>query len=241
MIDIDKIDDALVQTDPFPHIEVDDVFTEIFFEKMIRNLPNKTGMPTSGEFSYQLDIAVDPGVKRNLDGKFDYRTWVKGFQRPLWDDLHKDLCTSPFMDTILDKFGIDEAHFPVGRYAIEEKGAGLGPHTDRADKILSCVFYIDDNPDAAGTHLLRPKDPNFVPDSRHYSYEPFDIVKTLEYKMNKMIAWPVTPQSFHAYYQDKDTNRRTIKYALHRPEREDAVQERIEVTKVFADDWRKDV
>ena len=117
----------------------------------------------------------------------------------------------------------------------------MGPHTDRADKIISCVFYLDSPSGACGTTLLKPKDPDFVAGSRHYGYSDFDVIKTLKYRKNKIIAWEVVPDSFHAFYQREKVDRRTIKLFIQRSGDISSIRKMIEETRVHTSDWEKDV
>lgn len=240
--EIERIKYSTLYTDPYPHLVIDDFFSPETYNGILKYFPTVDEMAKSAEFSRQIDIVPDPGVTRAANGEWDYRKWLTGSKRQFWGTFKNTYFSGTFVKALRLKFGFERSDcYACGRLAVEGIGAGLGPHTDREDKMISMVVYLDDNPDAKGTYLLKAKDPNFVAEERHYGYSDFDVVKTIDYKPNRLIAWKVVPDSYHSYYQDVDTERRTLKYFIQKTQDKEKLQKRIEATKVYAGDWRKDV
>lgn len=241
MYESKRIKNAEIVSYPYPHIEVEDIFSPEMYVGILANFPNTCILPKSRSYSRQLDIVPDPGVKDSYEGKYEYINVLSGFEYDFWDRFKLRFFEGEFVETLMKKFNVrDNDYYACGRLQIETEGAGLGPHTDRKDKLISVVFYIDENEDACGTELCKPKK-TFKAGERHYGYDDFEIVKSLSYKPNKMIAWPVVPNSFHSYHQSKPTERRTIKFFIQHFEDPIELQGRIAETKQYADDWRKTV
>lgn len=241
MYEIEKIKQAQLYTDPYPHLVIDNFFHRKTYAKILKNFPSLDHMAKSAKYSHQVDIVRDPGVLRAADGKWEYEHFLPDIQQKYWDWFKGKFFFGEFPKALKEKFSITDSSYACGRLVSESQGAGLGPHMDRFDKFVSMVVYLDENPKAKGTYLLKAKSPDFKPEEKHYSYEEFDIVKDIEYKPNRLIAWKVVPNSFHSYYQDEETERRTLKYFIQHVEDISKLQQRILATKQHADDWREDV
>lgn len=243
-LELEKIRTAEMHDDPYTYIEIENFFPANVYKDLIGHLPSRDKMAKSKDsHSRQIDIVRDPGVKRAANGEWEYQNHLDEDDCLFWDWFKERYFEGDFVQALRDKFDVpkDTKAYACGRIASEGQGSGLGPHSDRADKIISAVFYLDSDPLACGTILLRPKDKNFKPEVRHYGYKDFDIVKTIDYEQNKLIAWRVVPSSFHAYYQEHDTFRRTIKFFIQSQENPSVVQARIEETKKYADEWKDDI
>ncbi len=243
-LELEKIYSAEVQTDPYPYIEIENFFPINVYKDIMWHFPVRSIMASSkSSHSKQLDIVADPGVARAANGEWEYQHYLLNDDLAFWNWFKRQYFEGAFVQALRDKFEVDKNMdiFACGRLASEGQGSGLGPHTDRADKIVSALFYLDYNPLACGTILLEPKDKNFKPGERHYGYKDFDVVKTISYQPNKFMAWLVVPSSFHAYYQEHDTFRRTIKYFLQTKEDPVVIQARVEKTKKHADEWKGDI
>jgi hypothetical protein len=90
----------------------------------------------------------------------------------------------------------------------------LGPHTDNDKKLVSMLFYLP--PDNAhperGTSVYLPKDREFsCPGGPHHRRELFDLVATMPYHRNTVVAFPKTKGCFHGVETlVRDDSRRDI-------------------------------
>jgi len=250
---------ARVETEPYKHIVIDGIFPADFYLQMLENFPDESLMPMSRPDVRQLDFVPDPGVDRFIDGKLLIDNNLKQSEPEkfaFWSDFRDAYFSQTFCQAFLDKFEGDfderdlKEFMPIGRIACDLKGAGLGPHRDRDDKICSVLFYLGDrfDPDVAvpfGTMALKSRKP-IERGSAHHGFADFEVSKVLTYYPNRMACWAVsrghTPnESFHAYHQSLDRSRRLIKFFVQRKEDADVIRNDIANTKSSATDWKKDV
>jgi hypothetical protein len=231
-------------SDPYPHLLVDDFLDSDLYEGVLKHFPTQEQLIKGGDFSKQLDLVVDPGVAR-ADESWSFTQHMEGEQLQFWMEFKEAAFDSNVLGAaFLDKFSISKSLddvYTCGRIQVEELGSGLGPHRDRFDKLVSCVIYLDECPEACGTMLLAPKHPNLFEFEDHLSYGEFNVVDEVEHKPNRMICWPVVQNSFHSYYQNKKAFRKTIKLFVQEKQDVDALRARIAKTKKTANKWREDV
>lgn len=250
---------AKIETDPYKHLVIDGIFPASYYMQILENFPDESLMPKSRPDVLQLDLVMDPGVDRFADGKLLIENNLKQSEPEkfeFWSEFRDAYFSQEFCQTFLDKFEgeFDERDladfFPVGRIACDQKGAGLGPHRDRDDKICSVLFYLGEHYDRElaipfGTMALKSIK-SIEPGSLHHGFSNFEVVKVLEYFPNRMACWAVSRgdtlnESFHAYHQSLDRSRHLIKYFVQRRESVDATRKIISATKERAADWENDV
>lgn len=255
---LERIRQTPISMEPYPHLVVDSFLPWEFWQRLSRDWPAQGACHDSAPNVKQWDLIADPGVKRCADGR-----WRRGgsYYSSRWDDFrrvfmaHSRPTPPPLVSTFCSKFSehmesaganVDrDMFYTVGRCAYDYEGAGLGPHTDRKDKVFSQVLYMASGEEseaerkAMGTQLLRPKPHLKDTDDRHYTWEDFDVVKTVEYIPNRLICWPVVPNSFHAYEQTVPGPRRSVKLFVQKVMPLEDVWGRIADTKEHAEDWRK--
>lgn len=177
-----RICNAPIQTWPFPHIYVQDVFPWDFYHDLLASLPPVENY-TTGEKNYNGRKFADtvPEILSNLSSP----EFLK-------------IATRPFQPWIA-KRGLSKA-FTDLRLIRDQQNYSIGPHTDARWKVLSLLFYLP--PDGTlwehGTSLYIPKDPTFrCEGGPHHLHEDFTRTYTAPYIPNSMIAFFKTDQSFH--------------------------------------------
>lgn len=81
----------------------------------------------------------------------------------------------------------------------DETGYALGPHTDGPAKVVSVLSYLTHalRPQL-GTSIYRPKQEGFTSaGGPHLPREDFDLLATLPYAPNILVAFPKTDDCFH--------------------------------------------
>lgn len=257
---IAKIEGAEIDDDPYTHIVVDGVFPDRAYAKLLMNFLGSPSVrdamvhPRNAHRVYenvkQLDLVPDPGVELAADGAWSLDENLEdGPQKEFWRRFRELYFSDVLVDTLREKFADrlkpEGDAYPVGRLAIDYETAGLGPHVDRTDKLISVLFYLpgEDDPDlreACGTQFLRPTTSELEMDDRHYGWDDFEVVKIAEYRPNRMVAWPVTDDSFHAYYQSADVARFSIKMFVQSESKVDDARERIAETAAESQEWREE-
>lgn len=213
-----KVMNAPVRRFPFPHIYVEDIFPADFYAQIRQHMiedaaytrlvdSGRVGKGYSGAryslFPYELDSRpIDDAKKEFWRNVFD--TFGNNEFGQIW--------LSVFGPTIRDKMNNLPADVSAGRQVMDisltneiflmrdRTTYSLGPHTDSPRKVVSVLFYLP--PDEAmvelGTSVYLPKNRNFsCPGGPHHSFDLFELVQTMPYKPNSLVAFPQSPRSFH--------------------------------------------
>lgn len=211
---IGRIEATPVRQAPFEHLYVEEVFPAGFYAELQRQMVadsgyrrlNQTGR-VSEHYSSQR-LCLFPKDLQTID--------ASDAQKFFWRALFEAFNTSAFRQVWLRTFdrtvkkhlgnvaqgrgsGVATAYSEIFLMRDLETYA-LGPHTDSAQKLVSVLFYLaaDDSAPELGTSLYRPKDRSFIcPGGPHHSFAGFDLVTTLPYKPNSMVAFPKSRICFH--------------------------------------------
>ncbi len=210
----EKVRSASIRRDPFAHIVIEDIFPSDFYAELRSRLPidefyrrfKDSGRVTDTYSPHRWAFA--PAQLDQLSGE----------ARAFWAYLFEDVTSNEFTAAIVDKFGADlkfgETDGDV-RIATEtclmrdQTGYELGPHTDSPAKLVSLLFYLapDDTHPELGTSLYLPRDRGFFcPGGPHHPFEWFDLVETVPYRPNSMMAFAKSERSFHGVEPVADTS-----------------------------------
>ena len=88
-----------------------------------------------------------------------------------------------------------------------DPGYYLGPHTDRFEKIVTCVFYMPERPrlDHLGTSLYRPKEPGFTCRGIvHHHPNGFIKRETIPFRPNSAFIFARSDVLFHGVEKLRD-------------------------------------
>lgn len=241
---IKKIEQTELIIEPFSHLEIEDIFPEIFYKIMLARIPNIRHFTQENENVLRLDIINDPAGGGEWPTVFESRAPDK--EKNFWEQFQDVYFGEMFINCLLEKFNTfpDEDVFMCGRLCVDQLNSGLGPHTDRYDKVISLIYHlpiVEINEPGCETILLEPKDKDLEATSEHYTFEEFDEVKRISYKPNKLFCFLVGDNSFHGYHQDTDINRKTIKTFIQRDIDPDEIREYVESTKHRSRRWRKEI
>lgn len=180
-----KISNAEVKPYPAPHIYVENVFPDDFYERVLWTLPQASNYST-GESNYKGRVFYDP-VDMPLLDVFRTQEW-----------LH--IAIYPFRHDIAKGHG---SNFPAStdlRLVLDSENYSIGPHTDAKYKTLSYLFYLppDNSLEEHGTSIYLPKDEKFrCAGGPHHKHEDFIRVGTAPFRANSLFAFYKTDFSFH--------------------------------------------
>ena len=199
---VEKIKNAEVINDPFPHIYVEDVFHPSIYQAILSNLPPDDGYKTISEMR---------PVKGYADRYVTYTT------SSFWKDMERFMLSGVIREAFEKKFNLKSGGDEV--LLIRDKaGYSIGPHTDSPHKAMSALFYLPVNGEneSAGTSMYAPKEAGFTCDgTKHHDPSLFNLVKTMKYRPNSLFAFPKSDKSFHGVetYQGK-SNRDVYLYDI---------------------------
>lgn len=188
-----SIKNAPMESDPFPYVYVENVFSDELYKQILDELPDE----------YEsLEKA------RNTKGYKD--RFVANPKSDFWKSIESMLCDGRLMSLLCDKFGIQNEGFTNDIALIrDQNGYQIGPHTDHPKKVFSALFYLpkDESQINAGTSLYVPKQAGFECDKGgHYSLGRFKKVATVPFKPNSLLVFLRSNKSFHGVekYQGDD-------------------------------------
>lgn len=181
---IEKLNNAEVLREPFPHLHITDVFPVELYRHML------TQMPRDDEYR----------TLEKARGTVGYpERFVYVAKTAFWKEFERFMCSGMVRQALCRKFGI--ANGTEEMLLIRDKsGYSLGPHTDSPSKALAALFYLpkDETLIEHGTSLYRPRQSGFTCEgNRHHDGKAFERVKTVPFAPNSMLAFAKTTTSFH--------------------------------------------
>lgn len=216
-----KIAAAELEMFPFPHLVIENFFPESVYRSVLeynlfqqnagRPWMSKTMMAlkkSSTPYDHRMQINFHK-AEQDYDASPDARAfWDTVRQTFLKDDWFTRLVYTKFPTYFDLRFGeIAENGELWGQVRKElflqrhEPNYNIGPHTDIATRIFTCIFSFADRPgyEEYGTQLLKHADPLArCWGDAHYGFEDFSIARTAEYRPNNFLLFFKTRQSFHA-------------------------------------------
>lgn len=208
-----QVMNAPVRTYPFPHLRIEHVFPDAFYDKMLGLLPSDSDYMRLVD-TKRVSPAYSPRRLSLFPEQID-RSGLSGEKQAFWRGTFRAINDAEFSLCILSKFkaAIEERFVPRGEarepmlsYRSEAflmrdlSEYSLGPHTDSPSKLVSVLFYLppDDDRPELGTSLYIPKDRAFTcPGGPHHPFEQFERVATMPYRRNTLVAFPKTLTCFH--------------------------------------------
>jgi len=203
-----RIANTPINTHPFPHIYVRDVFPEDFYRELRAHLPpaeayrnlKAMGRVSADYPDTRLVFPLTPDNVQALGEPFiTFWTWVA--QQFLTGDFQQ-LMLSQFRAFLEQRWGrTDNLKFQDEALIVQDHSTyALEPHTDTLKKVLSFLFYLpaDDSMSHLGTSIYAPKDTGFIcSKGQHYPFDRFHLVTTMPYLPNALFAFVKTVNSFH--------------------------------------------
>lgn len=206
----DRLEDADIESDPFPHFYVEDVFPDDFYDELLAHLPGPDGYKRWTEVG---KVKEDQYSKRSQF--YLTNSWVENLEsaemREFWGDVGSWLMGREFRRDVLSLFDpYRHLRFPDAESWPDTWSETLllrhranyyiGPHTDMPSRVMNLLFYLpeDEGAEAVGTSVYEPKDPEFTCEgTSHHEFEDFNRVKTFPYKPNTVVGFLKTNRSFH--------------------------------------------
>ena len=209
------ISSATLNQDPFPHLEVANIFPDDFYNSIITNTIPSDCLQTLQEL--KRTGYSQPRKVLNISEKI---TILPDGMRPFWQSFYR-VIIDQFKPIIAKKFSVNTQYLHDDvLYVRDAENYSLGPHTDSTKKVLTCLFYIpaDGFNSDLGTSIYKPLKSNFVCEGGpHHDRKYFQLIKTSKYLPNTMFAFKKTNNSFHGVEQiNRQIDRDLIIYDVQR-------------------------
>lgn len=209
---LDRVATAEIISDPFPYSVIDGILPDDYYAEVLAHFPAPDSLRPIGDTGR---VPSDAYRERNvvLFSDDEFRRMTDAQQR-FWHEfagwMYSDLFLSAFVAKFHQALEPRLSRILAESDALEVRGDALlvndqtnyaiGPHTDAPHRLVTFLFYLphDASMRELGTSVFRAKDPNFVCwGGPHYPFEKFDLVRTVEFLPNRLLAFPKTERSFH--------------------------------------------
>jgi hypothetical protein len=210
--------EAPMRNDPSPHLYVENIFSDAAYDAMLRLFPPDSALrpwdaaADFGSYDRRQEINLPREAQR-----------LPVAQRAFWLDAAAYFLGPGFARTLFERFDeylrarfgeqLDDPAFMRDRVRgtlilnQHEPGYFLGPHTDRVERILTCLFYFPehDGLDHLGTTLYRPLEAGFtcnggVSRALHHDPARFEPRETIPYRPNSVLIFPKSDVFFHGVH-----------------------------------------
>ena len=156
---LQRIESVRIQTKPFPHLIVDEIFPDDFYEEILSHLPDVSSLSIPDKFG-MMKIGDDDTAFRALpqaSQKFwsifetDIKTPIcsallRHYKSYLSEKLTLIFGPAPIESTVAD----EEFRHLRGIVQCRTTGSRMGPHVDKATSLFTFLFYF------ASDESLRP-------------------------------------------------------------------------------------
>ena len=220
---LDAIGRARLAAEPFPYFQVEDVFPQAFYDRLLGALPPLEAYAPLAETG-TLTVAGAYAQRYVVDLR------ELAPHSAFWTEALAWLAGERLATAILDKFDAAwrERFGPdtkIGyrvdlRLVRDFTSYSIGPHTDAPQKLVSLLFYLpaDARLRALGTSVYRPRDPSFrCEGGPHYGFEAFERTFTAPFLPNSLLGFPKLSRSFHGVepIADEEVERNLLLYNLY--------------------------
>jgi hypothetical protein len=230
----EKVGDAEIERDPFPHLIIPDLLPEDFFRRLAETIPPPEAFQPDDQVKSNLRImdsntyfAAAPEAFRTtwttLRDEVLRATVAPILIRRLKADI-RDKFASLFSPEIANEVMASGFVSSDGRIMARRPGYDLKPHSDPAHYAVTCLLYFTNADDAAAGALCLYR-PQRRPDLLHVStYYPtkeegiaVELVKEIATRENLFVAFVNGPESLHGAGVSPDSNlsRPRLAYQAH--------------------------
>jgi len=183
-----KIVNAPICTYPYPHIMIDNIFPEKFYEELLDSIPTIEEFTPKPKYPGRKTLTLDE-IERLNEKKKNF-----------WKQIELWFKSDDFSNLLLKKFGITKPG--VSDYFLHKdlEDFEVTPHTDVHSKLVTYLFYLpsDDSLPDLGTKMLVPKNESSIGITKHQKWEDFSVVNSSKYVPNSFFAFTPCANSFHA-------------------------------------------
>jgi hypothetical protein len=186
---IQKIKDAQIITEPYPHLMIDNIFPDEFYDEILKKIPSLDDYALKSKYPGRKTLTLDSLDNLDEDKKI------------FWEQMTTWLRSDEFANILLKKFSIDKKGHSDFFLHKDLEDFEVKPHTDLRSKLVTYLFYLpkDASMPNLGTDVLIPKkDANVSMTTEHQEWENFDIVKSSKYVPNSFFCFTPSENSFHA-------------------------------------------
>lgn len=192
---VNKLLNAKINTEPFSHSYIEEIFPNDFYQELMKNIPN---------FSLFSKLATKDTLEIQHLGILKK---VNSF----WTEFIYWICSKEIQEIFVKAFDVEQGYSHVVIYN-QKKNFKLGPHIDNRTKLFTSLFYLpkDDTLSKYGTGMYRPN----VQKPKPFEFEDFDLIKKLDFKPNSFFCFGKENSWHGVEHINEDINRLTMQYLI---------------------------
>jgi hypothetical protein len=225
---MDKLVKAEIQSSPFTHFYIQNVFPKEFYQELLANFPETSSFK-----------------KLSQTGKVDPRTYAERLVLPLqgesftelpfgqllfWSRFNEAINSDEWHAMLLGKFGLqirerfgvhyDRLRFSSTAELVQDStNYSIGPHTDHPIRVLTLLFYFPSSKEQShlGTAVYQPLDESLECEGfTHHPFQGFKKLYTAPFLPNSLFGFIRSNRSFHGreVILDKGIERNLMNYYL---------------------------
>lgn len=220
-----KLANAPINTFPYPHCYIPDVFPADFYADLQRHLPDPMAMIPISEargakgYKERFVLELNPGRLSSLPED----------RKNFWSGVAEWMLSGRLQELMLEKFGpVVDVRFPRDAFDFyadamlvqDITNYKIGPHCDAPGKVVTMLFYLpsDDSQAHLGTSIYVPKNPAFrCPIGTHHPPDGFNRVVTMPFLPNSLFTFARSDTSFHGVEPvgDPDCRRWLLQFTIY--------------------------
>lgn len=217
-----KIANKQINIFPYPHLYINNIFTDSFYSQIINHLPHFDQLKTLSDVRPVHKGAYEERFALNLDDKSlgvlsdkNYLFWSNFRKQFLSGGIKNFLLTTKFSAYVEARFpDFKELYFYDELLLINDTlNYSLGPHTDSPKKVMSFLFYLpsDESQIELGTSIYIPKDGSFTcAGLTHHLHDDFIKIHTNDFLPNSVFGFIKCNNSFHGVEKIVSDERRWV-------------------------------
>ena len=219
-----RLNESKLESEPWPHKFIEDIFPEDFYKKIIQKLPSNNFYKSRISLDKNAQVTNYSPERHVFQMNIENLNSLDENDKSFWYNFFKDLCSEEIQNSVLSIFKntldnrmknlteLEKSKIGTKNYKIVKRGEivkdfkkyHLGAHTDTYNKLITFLFYLplDNSLEKLGTSIFKSK--NDIKDSDllvHQSKEEteknFIKIKTCKFIPNSLLIFPRTNSSFH--------------------------------------------
>jgi hypothetical protein len=199
--------DAKIETDPFPHIVIEDILPQELYNALLNHWPKKSVLaaPTSRNWE-RKHLSIDYKNSWIEEKPDSYELWkefavtiVEQILKKKVFELFVPYAHYRFQKAVTGKFVCNAIDITEHQLVEDYPGVAVPPHIDQGYVFAPLIFYFPDVTDIdhtnLGTCLFRH---NLGKESTDVCFDKnVTLIKAIPYKANTLVSFIQTPRSWH--------------------------------------------
>lgn len=200
-----SVNNAPIETHPYPFLYVNNVFPAEFYAKMISMMPDESLYKEGSTARTSNAYSLKSRKRINLNSE-DILS-IKDEKQAFWTELRDFLASDEFTLLFIEKFRSEltkryKQLNTTTRIELlkDTTDYRISPHTDAPHKILTLLFYLPSSyaQTHLGTSIYVPKEEGYRNERGiQLDFEDFETYRRVSYLPNTLFCFMKTDNSFH--------------------------------------------